>query len=339
MDMPASRSRSAALAGLTASAAARPLTRRAVLAAAAASAGVVLGAHGAVAAAPRRAVPAPGTVALPVGFRPEGITSGPGTRFYVGSVASGRILTGDLLTGEFTELLPAAAGRSLRGLRWDARSGYVWAVGSQGGGVVWAVDAATGAVVSATPVPGAAFLNDLDVTADAVWVTDSRVNRLTRIAAPGGAPTGGPATFLDLVGDWPIVSGFSANGLRALPDGSLVLNNTTAGGLWRVPLPSGAVEPIPVSGGPGIIGGDGLELDGPILYNVRGAGADSVAVVILTHDGGWSANWAGNRRDETLDVPSTATVAGGWLWAVNARFGVQPDPDTAEYWITRLPAR
>jgi hypothetical protein len=35
-------------------------------------------------------------------------------------------------------------------------------------------------------------------------------------------------------------------------------------------------------------------------------------------------------------VPSTATAAGGSLWAVNARFGVA-SPGTASYWITRLP--
>ena len=336
MDTPASSFRPSAVSDLVT---ARPLTRRTVLAAAVAGAGVVLAAPGAL-AAPHRAVPAPETVPLPVGFRPEGITSGPGTRFYVGSVASGRILTGDLLTGVEGELLPALAGRSLRGLRWDARTGLVWAVGSVGAdSFVWAVDAGTGGIASITPVPGARFLNDVDLTANAAWVTDSNVDRLTRIAAPGGVPTGAAATSLDLTGAWPVVSGFSATGVRALPDGSLVLNNTTAGGLWRVPLPSGAVEPIPVTGGPGIVSGDGLELDGSVLYNVRGAAPDSVAVVVLEHDGGWSARWAGNRADETLSVPSTATVAGGWLWAVNARFNVVPDANTADYWITRLPAK
>jgi hypothetical protein len=38
-----------------------------------------------------------------------------------------------------------------------------------------------------------------------------------------------------------------------------------------------------------------------------------------------------------LDVPTTATLAAGRLWAVNARFGTPVTPDT-EFWI-RLPAR
>ncbi len=131
----------------------------------------------------------------------------------------------------------------------------------------------------------------------------------------------------------------NANGIRALPDGSLILNNSRVGGLWQVDPATGEAAEIPVSGGPGIIGGDGLVLDGSTLYNVRGSGQAEVSVVELVPVGSvWAARWRGARTDETLDVPSTATLAGGWLWAVNARFGVA-SPDTATYWITRLPAR
>ena len=89
----------------------------------------------------------------------------------------------------------------------------------------------------------------------------------------------------------------------------------------------------------GIVAGDGLELDGSTLYNVHGSGQYEVSVLDLAAGGsGWVARWRGARSDETLDIPSTATVAGGWLWVVNARFGV-PSPGTAPYWVTRLPAR
>ena len=62
--------------------------------------------------------PPRGSVPLPDGIRPEGITSGPGTTSYVGSLADGRIVTGDLLAGTSRVLLPGATGRSLRGLKW-----------------------------------------------------------------------------------------------------------------------------------------------------------------------------------------------------------------------------
>ncbi|GAA4119016.1 hypothetical protein GCM10022415_18610 [Knoellia locipacati] len=293
----------------------------------------------------RRAGPAPETVPLPDGLRPEGITSGPGTRFYVGSLADGRIVAGDLLAGTSSTLLAGAAGRALRGLFWDSRTNLVWAAGNVGAvGHVWAVDGTTGAVVQDTVVPGAVFLNDLVVVGNAVWVTDSRVvpDRLTRIAlTAGGAPTGAAPTFVPLVGAWPQGDGsaVNANGIRALPDGSLILNNSRVGGLWQVDPTSGETAAIPVSGGPGVTGGDGLVLDGHTLYNVRGSGQREVSVLQLVPVGSaWAARWRGARSDDTLDVPSTATLAGGWLWAVNARFGVA-SPETASYWVTRLPAR
>ena len=317
------------------------LTRRGVLTLAAASA--VLAAPTAASAA--RAPRVPETVALPDGIRPEGITSGPGTRFYLGSLADGRIIAGDLLAGTVATLLPGAAGRQVRGLLWDERSGLVWAAGNVGAvGHVWAVDGTTGAVAADVVVPGAAFLNDLVVTDDTVWVTDSRIvpDRLTAIAVTAdGQWTGAAPTFVPLSGAWPAGNGtaVNANGIRELSDGRLVLNNSATGGLFQVDPTTGVARQIPVSGGPGLVGGDGLELDGPFLYDVRGSGQAEVSVLELAAGAdGWSALWRGARTDDTLDVPSTATLAGGWLWAVNARFGVA-SPGTASYWVTRLPAR
>ena len=282
----------------------------------------------------------PDTVALPDGIRPEGITSGPGTTFYVGSVSDGRIVTGDLRGGPTRVLLAAATGRSLRGLYFDRRTGLVWAVGSLGAeSHVWAVDGRTGAVVADVLVPGGGFLNDLVVTEHAVWFTDSSVDRLGRIALNRrGRPDGSAPTFVTLTGDWPATAAgtFGANGIRALSDGSLVLNNSTAGGLWQVNPRTGVTREIVVSGGPRPVSGDGLVLVGNTLYDVRGNGANAVSVFRLRrrHDR-WVATAQGTLTDPTLDVPSTATFAAGSLWAVNARFG-NPTPDTASYWITRL---
>lgn len=248
-------------------------------------------------------------MALPSGLRPEGITSGPG--------------------------------------------GLVWAVGNVGTiAHVWAVSSRTGRVVVDVVVPGGSFLNDLVVTRSTVWVTDSRVDRLTAIALTrGGRPTGQSPTFVPLSGDWPAGNGVAnnANGIRELPDGSLLLNNSRVGGLWQVNPDTGRVREIDVTGRPGITSGDGLEIDGNTVFNVRGSGQREVSVLRLERRRGrggrqrrrygiWSARWVRALTDETLDVPSTATVARGALWAVNARFGVA-EPNAADYWITRLALR
>lgn len=280
-----------------------------------------------------------GEVTLPAGLRPEGITSGPGQTFYVGSLADGRILVGDLRSGSVETLLPGAEGRQIRGLYHDARSGLVWAAGNVGTeGHVWAIDSRTGEVVADVVVPGSVFLNDLVVDGDAVYVTDSRVDRLTVIALESnGQPTGDAPTYVELTGEWPGYDGtnIAANGIRALPDGSLVLNNSGAGGLWQVDPQTGDTTEIPVSGGT-LVGGDGLELRGLTLFDVRGADNASVAVLSLRRAGdGWTATFRNTLTDPRLDVPSTATLIGNTLWAVNARFGVA-DPGSAGYWVTPL---
>ena len=321
------------------------LSRRAVLGLAAGAALVPVSVSGGTAQARRRVGPAPETVALPDGFRPEGIASGSGTTYYAGSMANGRIVTGDLLGGPQSILLPPADGRAIRGLYYDDRSGLLWFVGNVSTVQwVWAINATTGALVFGQFAAGGGFHNDLVVTDSYVYVTDSRVDRLVRVPLnpATGQPSGG-ISFVALGGAWPAIppgtTSPNANGIRELPDGSLVLNNSRVGGLWQVNATTGVATTIPVHGGPGIIGGDGLEIDGTTLYNVRGSGPNQVAVVLLRQSGiGWTAKWAGARTDETLDVPSTATLAGGWLWVINARFGVA-DPGSAMYWITRLPAR
>lgn len=316
------------------------LSRRALLGAAAATALLPVVTSGSARAdGPARSQP------LPRGLRPEGITSGPGDRFYVGSLANGRIVTGhlgDAASG--TEVLwPGASGRSLRGLYWDRRTGLVWAVGNRGDAAyVWAIDASSGSVMHRFAVPGGVFLNDLVVTRRAVYVTDSYVDRITVIALRAdGHPSVSRPSFVTLGGLWPGPDGvFKANGVRALPDGSLVMNHDRVGGLWRVHPTTGAATRIPVDG-PRPQAGDGLVIDGTLLYNVRSRDDYSVDVLRLSRaatDSGWRARFVTSLTDPGLDVPSTATISGQHLWAVNARFGIA-SPEDARYSITRLPLR
>ena len=129
----------------------------------------------------------------------------------------------------------------------------VWAVGGVATGTgteghVWCVDATTGAVMHDVVVPGAVFLNDLVVTHDAVWVTDSRVDRLTVITHDHATMSVSGPTFVPLTGAWPgnpTGNANNANGIRLLPDGDIVLNNSRVGGLWQVDPGDGrhAVDP------------------------------------------------------------------------------------------------
>jgi hypothetical protein len=320
----------------------KPLSRRALLGAAAGVALLPFAVSGGTARAGRRVTPAPLTVDLPLGFRPEGIASGPGTTYYAGSMANGSIVTGDLTTGSQSVLLGPEPGRAFRGLYYDGRSGLLWAAGNVGADqYVWAIYASNGSVLYSETVVGGGFHNDVVVTKGRVFLTDSRNDWLVVVPLDDDALPDGSAGTLALAGAWPTSppGTTNANGIRELSDGSLVLNNSRVGGLWQVDPDTGETVQIPIRGGKPVTGGDGLVLDGSYLYDVRATGQNEVAVFLMQQTGtGWRASWRGIVAAPTLDVPSTATIAGGWLWAVNARFGV-PNPGAASYWISRLPAR
>src|SRR5215211_2633745 len=79
------------------------------------------------------AAPFPDVIPLPNGFQPEGIASGEGTTFYVGSIPTGAIYQGELLTGEGAILVPAQEGRSATGLKYDPRTDLLYVAGGSTG--------------------------------------------------------------------------------------------------------------------------------------------------------------------------------------------------------------
>ncbi|GAB6897562.1 NHL repeat-containing protein [Kineosporia succinea] len=279
-------------------------------------------------------------ISLPTGFRPEGITSGAARAFYVGSLADGRILAGSFKTGTTRQLTAGVTGRSVRGMEWDKRSNLLWVAGQDGSqGIVLAVDVTTGAVKHRIEIPGAKFLNDVLVEPHGVWVTDSQVDRLLRLdLSPKTGAWTGRQDLVPLKGEWPatVAGKNGANGISNLWDGTILLNNSTAGGIYTVSPYTGQARNILVKRGPGITGGDGLERKGHTLFVVRGNSQNAVEALKLHHNSkGWRATWKKTLTSPQLDVPSTGAFVNHTLWTVNARFGVA-NPESASYQIVPL---
>ena len=89
----------------------------------------------------------PDNIPLPNGWAPEGIATGRGTDFYVGSLANGGIYKGDLRTGTGAVLVEGVVGRSIVGIKVDARTNYIFASGRTSG-KAFVFDAATGALLA-----------------------------------------------------------------------------------------------------------------------------------------------------------------------------------------------
>jgi sugar lactone lactonase YvrE len=278
----------------------------------------------------------PEVIALPDGWLPEGIAVGRGSTFYSGSRANGAIYRGDLRTGEGSIFAPGATGRVAVGLSVDQRGRYLFVAGGPTG-EAYVFDANSGALVATyvLTAPGT-FVNDVIVTRDAAYFTDSARPVLYRLAlGPDGRVD--PAMTIeeiDLGGDWQQVPGFNANGIEATPNGEwLIVVNSTVGALYRVDPQTGETTQIDL-GGASVTAGDGLLLQGSTLYVVRNQ-LNTIVVIDLSSDL-LQGTVTGQITSPLFDVPTTIAMFGSSLYAINARFSTPPTPTTT-YSIVRVP--
>jgi sugar lactone lactonase YvrE len=275
----------------------------------------------------------PSRIDLPDGFQPEGIATA-GEQFYVGSIPTGAVYRGSLRTGAGAILVQPQAGRAAIGMKVDRGRLFV-AGGPTGNGFVY--DARTGAPLRTyafTP-PNGTFVNDVVVTKQAAWFTDSMKPVLYRVPlGPAGrpAPAAGFST-VPLTGDYQHQDGFNVNGIDATPNGrTLVIVQSATGRLFTVNA-MGATRAIALAGNESVPNGDGILLDGRTLYVVQNR-LNVIAKIAL------SANLRSGRvlrriSSSGFAVPTTIAELGNRLYAVNARFGTTPTP-TTDYWVTQV---
>jgi hypothetical protein len=278
----------------------------------------------------------PTTIPLPDGWQPEGITAGPGTTVFVGSLRDGSIWKGDVRTGEGDPFIAGdGATKPSVGVEYEKGADRLWVAGGPSG-EVRVYDATTGAHLRTWTFSPAGFINDLVVTEDAVYATNSFAPYLAVVPlGPGGAlPPSSGAEMLPLTGDLVFGAGFNTNGIVAAR-GSLITVHSGEGNLYRVDPETG--DTTLVRGVSGVFG-DGLELRGSTLFVVERD--PNVAPTVSAYALGPQLDVAVHLRDAGsagFDVPTTVAFQAGRLWVVNARFGTPPGPDV-DYWITQVPA-
>ena len=283
-----------------------------------------------IAAAPAQVFP--DLISLPDGFRPEGIAVGTGTTFYVGSIGTGAVYRGDLRTGGGEVLVPPQTGRSAIGLKYDDSTGLLFVAGGPTG-FAYIYDGRTGENFAAIQLTtGPAFINDVVVTREAAYFTNSAQPVLYRIPLEDlSAST--MAEEISLGGDYVFGPGFNANGIAATPNGkTLIIVNSNEGALYTVDPNTGIATRIDLNGG-SVQFGDGILLQGKTLYVVRNQ-LNQIAVVELSPDL-TEGTIVDTITNSDFDVPTTIARFGHSLYAVNARFSTPPTPDT-EYNVVRV---
>ena len=147
------------------------------------------------------------------------------------------------------------------------------------------------------------------------------------LGAGGALPADSSAVQpIPLSGDYQHVAGFNANGIDAPANGkALIIVQSATGLLFKVNRATGVTDQIDL-GGATLPNGDGILLDGKMLYVVQNQ-LNKIAVIRLTPALN-SGTLVKEITDPAFRVPTTIAQYGPWLYAVNARFGTPPTPET-----------
>jgi sugar lactone lactonase YvrE len=285
---------------------------------------VALAASGAL--VPAAEAQAPTRIALPDGWQPEGIAAR-GGQLFVGSIPTGAVYTVSSRTGRGRVLVGGRSGRAAIGLK--VAGNRLWVAGG-GTGRLFVYNAGTGRPVRAfraVPRGQDTFINDVAVTSEAAYFTDSRRSALYVLPRSLSAPR-----VLQLP-DIPLQAGNNLNGIVATPDGNtLIAVQTNAGLLWRIDAGTGRATQVNL-GGASVTNGDGLLLAGRTLYVVRNR-LNRIAVLTMQPDLA-SGRVVRSIASRQFDVPTTIARIGDRLFAANARFGTTASENT-RYWVTRV---
>lgn len=272
--------------------------------------------------------PFPKLIALPVGFQPEGIAIKHKT-FYVGSIPTGAVYSGDVRTGTGAVLVDPQPGRAAIGLK--VKRGKLWVAGGPTG-KAFVYDARTGDPVTEYALAGGTpFINDVAVRHGTAYFTNSRAPEVFAVPLDGS-----PVRHIPITGDFVQTGAPTAtnlNGIAVAGHDTLILVQTNTGKLFAADADTGVANEIDL-GGANVMNGDGLLLRGRFLFVVQNR-LNQIAVFVLSRDLS-HARLVHTITDPAFDVPTTIAATRKHLYAVNARFGIE-SPQTATYNVVRVP--
>ena len=263
---------------------------------------------------------------------PEGVAYRAGSRnFYVGSTTDGTIFKGTLGKKDTEVLLaPSAERPSAIGMKVD-EAGRLYVAGGANG-KIFVYDTANRALIKVfdTPAaaPGGTFINDVALTPEGAYFTDSIRPVLFRVAHTASS-VGEPTPWLDFTGTaLKYQTGFNLNGIAATTDGRyLIVVQSNTGKLFRITVADKTVAEIDLGGGT-VMSGDGILLSGQTLYVVRNS-AGLIVPVTLSAD--FSSGTLGTPfSDASLQFPTTIAQNGNRLLVVNSQFNKRGEGATPE---------
>jgi sugar lactone lactonase YvrE len=275
----------------------------------------------------------PDVIDLPVGFFPEGIEIGDGHDVYVGSIRTGAIWKGSLQDGT-GDLLVKENGRTINGVKYDKRSRSLYAAGRDSG-KGYRYDGDTGELLNEFEFVDNGFVNDIVITKDAAYFTDSFNAQLYVLPLTNQGVIAGPHFTLTLGCDFESDANarINANGIEVTQDGKLlIIVNSATGLIYTVDPTDGCATEINL-GGDNVKTADGLVLSAHTLYAVENRN-NRIAKIALAPDfaSGVVVTYLTNSE---FDVPTTAALFGNSLYTPNAKFNIVDNRADTPYEIVR----
>jgi sugar lactone lactonase YvrE len=283
-------------------------------------------------AAPAAAARPAQVIVLPGATSAEGIAGGGGATFYAGDLFAGDIFRGNLQRGTAELFIDAPEGRMAVGMAADVAQHLLFVAGGFTG-QAYIYDTVTGATVASYQfgTPGASLINDVALTRDGAWFTDSFQAQLyfvpvSRAGVPGltfrTLALSGPAATL-------IANGaVNLNGIQATANGkTLIVAHSANAQLYTVDPASGASATIAGVSVPNV---DGIVLEAGRLWAVQNF-SNQVSRIRLAPD--LSSGVVEEVITSPLfQIPTTAARFGRRLAVVNAKFdtGIPPSADQYE---------
>lgn len=293
-------------------------------------------------AAPAGAAASERVIVLPGASSAEGIAAGRGSEFFAGDLVRGDIFRGDVRRGKAELFIDVPDGRSAIGMTVDVRHGLLFVAGGTGGRA-YVYDTRRGTTVAEIQLSTAtpSFVNDVTLTREGAWFTDSAqpvlyfvpVSRTGKLGAPRTLALSGPAA--DTSG------AFNLNGIVTTPDErDLVVAHSARGELINVDVHTGQSRLVT---GVKVPNADGLVRDGHTVWVVQSVnlvGGDPVTGQVSRVRLATDAHAGSVEKVITstkLQTPATAAKFGNRLAVVNAKFdtGFPPTADQYEVVLTR----
>ena len=279
---------------------------------------------------PTLARPADPAIVLPGATGTEGVARLNGQTFFSGDLLTGDIFRGKINTGIAAKYIDAPEGRFAAGMKADSSDRLLFVAGGPtGAGYVY--NTRTGAPVSSyqfqTP-PTPTFINDVTLSKDGAWFTDSSQALLYFVPVIDGVPS---STFMTLRLSGPaadLSGSFNNNGIQAVHGGTmLIVAHSGNGVLNLVDTATGASTTIAGISVPNV---DGILIKGSHeLLAVQNAN-NQISVWKL------AADFLAGQQEKIItsplfQFPTTVARFGSRLAVANAKFDTGFPPTAMQY--------